>query len=232
MATRPPLEPEPILLALAAIEIGIVEQQARDAGYRWILGVDEAGRGPLAGPVTTAAVLLDLHQLDWCEGLNDSKKLTARRREELSLVVFDRAPATAVQHVHVDEVDRLNVLGASLYGMEQCAREIIEARSMQPEQVFVAVDGKQRLLHYQGPQQALIKGDARSYAIAAASILAKVTRDRWMVELHQRHPDYGFDRHKGYPTAAHLLALQTHGPLDCHRRSFAPVAATIAARKR
>lgn len=232
MATRPQLNSQPPLLALDATEIGSVEQQARDAGYRWILGVDEAGRGPLAGPVTTAAVVLDLDLLDWCVGLDDSKKLTARKREELSLVVFDRAPAVSVHHVHVDEVDRLNVLGASLWGMEHCAELVISRLSLDPAQVFVAVDGKQRLLHYHGPQQAVIKGDARSYAIAAASIIAKVTRDRWMVELHQQHPEYGFDRHKGYPTKAHIKALNEHGPLACHRRSFAPVAATIAARER
>ena len=232
MATRLQLEPERLLFALDATGIGSVEQYARDAGYRWILGVDEAGRGPLAGPVTTAAVVLDLHQLGWCEGLNDSKKLSARRREELSLVVFERAIAASVHHVPVEEVDRLNVLGASLWGMEHCARKVSEALGGGFEQILVVVDGKQRLLHYDGPQQALIKGDARSYAIAAASILAKVARDRWMLELHQKHPDYGFDRHKGYPTAAHLRALKTHGPLDCHRRSFAPVAATIAEWKR
>lgn len=216
------------MFAFEAGPVGCVEQQAKDAGFRWILGVDEVGRGPLAGPVTTGAVLLDLHKLEWCDGLDDSKKLSAFRREELSSIVFERAPGAVFHHVHVPDVDRLNVLGASLWGMEHCAVQLLEAKGMCVDEVFLVVDGRQRLKTYTGKQQAVTKGDARSFAIAAASIIAKVERDRWMTELHIAHPAYGFDRHKGYPTAAHLEALREHGVLDCHRRSFAPVAATLA----
>lgn len=214
-----------------------MEQATRANGFRWIIGVDEVGRGPLVGPVTTAAVLLDLELLDWCEGLDDSKKLSAARRAELSSRVFERAVGATVLHVHADEVDARNVLGASLYGMERCARALLEApppavEAFDASKVLVAVDGRQRLREFEGPQEAFVRGDARSWAIAAASIIAKHARDAWMIELHGRHPDYGFDRHKGYPTPQHLRALEEHGPLDCHRRSFAPVQATIARRGR
>lgn len=207
--------------------IGEIEAQARAAGYRWILGVDEVGRGPLVGPVTTAAVIVDLYQLDWCEGLDDSKKLSELRRDELSSVVFATAPAATIEHVHAAEVDRLNVLGASLWGMETCARRLLSETKIPPGNVYVAVDGRQRLMHYEGEQHAIVRGDARSFAIAAASIIAKVARDRWMLDLHALHPQYGFDSNKGYPTAKHLAALQQYGVLDCHRRSFAPVRATL-----
>ena len=213
--------------------IGSVEQITQARGFRWIIGVDEVGRGPLVGPVTTAAVLLDLEALDWCEGLDDSKKLSAARRAELSARGFERAVSATVMHIHADEVDERNVLGASLYGMERCARALLDAappavEAFDASKVLVAVDGRQRLREFDGPQEAFVRGDARSWAIAAASIIAKHQRDAWMIELHGRFPHYGFDRNKGYPTPQHLRALAEHGPLDCHRRSFAPVQATIA----
>lgn len=215
----------------AELSIGHIESEAHAAGYRWILGVDEAGRGPLAGPVTASAVLLDLHELAWCDGIADSKKLTARRRELLQAQIETQATYVAVQHVHADEVDRRNVLGASLWGMRQCALDVLSRAAASidaPQKILVVVDGKQSLPDFEHAQQAVIKGDARSLAVAAASILAKVTRDAWMCALHDEYPMYGFDQHKGYPTKKHIEALAVHGVCPHHRKSFAPVAATIA----
>lgn len=220
---------------VADLPIGHIETEAHAAGYRWILGVDEAGRGPLAGPVTAAGVLIDLEDLSWCEGLADSKKLTARRREDLRPHIEAQAIGTVVQHVHADEVDRRNVLAASLWGMRHCAETILQRMDLlarEEEKILVVVDGKQILPDFTGAQQAVIKGDARSFAVAAASILAKVTRDAWMRDLHAQFPMYGFDQHKGYPTKMHLEALDVHGVCPHHRKSFAPVSATIARRVR
>lgn len=208
--------------------IGAIEHEAKAHGYSWILGVDEAGRGPLAGPVSTAAVLLNLDELQWCADVNDSKKLTAKRRERLSELVFAHAPACAVHHVDVHDVDRMNVLGASLYGMRHCAQTILDAHAVALDDVLIVVDGKQRLLQPDWHQQAIVKGDARSLAIAAASILAKVHRDAEMDLLHEMYPAYGFDTHRGYGTRRHLEALQRFGASPAHRRSFAPVAAVLA----
>lgn len=216
----------------AEFRIGDIEAKAHAAGYRWVLGVDEAGRGPLAGPVTAGGVLVDLEALDWCAGVADSKTLTARRREALQEVIEREAPYATVQHVSVEEVDRRNVLGASLWAMKSCAELLLSRSELPREQVLVVVDGKQTLVDFGGPQEAVVKGDARSLAVAAASILAKVARDRWMITLHEDFPMYGFDRHKGYPTKMHLQALRAHGASPHHRRSFAPVAATIDAHKR
>lgn len=216
----------------ADLRIGYIEAEARAAGYRWVLGVDEAGRGPLAGPVTAGGVLVDLHSLDWCVGVADSKKLTPRRREELRAVIEREAPSATIQHVSVDEVDRRNVLGASLWAMRHCALTLLSSSQLPREAVLVVVDGRQSLLDFDGPQEAVIKGDALSLAVGAASILAKVARDQWMIALHEEFPMYGFDRHKGYPTKMHLQALREHGASPHHRTSFAPVAATIAERKR
>ncbi len=168
-----------------------------------VAGVDEAGRGPLAGPVVAAAVILDdLHPI---AGLNDSKKLSASRREAL-----------------FDEIDRLNILQATLLAM----RRAVQGLRLKPAKVLV--DGN-RLPPLEVLAEAIVGGDAKVAAISAASILAKVTRDRQLVELHARHPEYGFDRHKGYGTADHLAALRRHGALPVHRRSFAPVAQALAA---
>lgn len=214
---------------LADLPIGHIEEEARAAGYRWVLGVDEAGRGPLAGPVTAGAVLLDLQALEWCTGITDSKKLTARARETFATVIEQRAPHAFVAHVSAQEVDRQNILAASLSGMRTCALSIIEEAQLSAEEFLVVVDGKQALPEFSFPQQAVIKGDARSLAVAAASVLAKVKRDAWMMALHAEYPVYGFDRHKGYPTKMHLAALQEYGACAHHRKSFAPVAATFDA---
>lgn len=216
----------------AALRIGHVETEALAAGYRWILGVDEAGRGPLAGPVTAAGVLIDLQSMAWCDGITDSKKLTARARTQFCDTIFAHAEHVVCEHISVQEVDRMNVLAASLWGMRRCAEEILAVRDVDPKKLLVIVDGKQMLPDFAFAQQALVKGDARSLAVASASVVAKVRRDAWMQELHEAYPVYGFDRHKGYPTKMHLEALQKHGACPHHRRSFAPVAATIEAKRR
>lgn len=185
-----------------------------------IAGVDEAGRGPLAGPVTVAAVIL--HPDRPIDGLNDSKKLTEARREALYPQIIESVLAWRIEFVECDEIDRLNILQATLTGM----RRALEGLS--PAADTAKIDGNQIPRGLPCPAVALVGGDALEPAIMAASILAKVARDRRMCELHLRHPQYGFDRHKGYPSPAHLAALATHGPCPEHRRSYAPVRAAIA----
>lgn len=180
-----------------------------------IAGVDEAGRGPLAGPVMVAAVILDPRNLP--QGLDDSKRLSARRREQLFQPICDSAISFSIQSIAPDEIDRLNILQATLTGMHRA----VAALAVTPE--LVLIDGNQIPRGLSQSAQALVGGDALEPAISAASILAKVARDRYMVELHARYPQYGFDRHKGYPTPDHLAALQAHGPCPEHRRSFAPI---------
>jgi len=185
-----------------------------------VAGVDEAGRGPLAGPVVAAAVILDdLHPI---AGLNDSKKLSASRREALFDEIRAKALCCSVAEASVEEIDRLNILQATLLAM----RRAVQGLRLKPAKVLV--DGN-RLPPLEVLAEAIVGGDAKVAAISAASILAKVTRDRQLVELHARHPEYGFDRHKGYGTADHLAALRRHGVLPVHRRSFAPVAQALAA---
>jgi ribonuclease HII len=192
------------------------ENQLRAGGHRLIAGIDEAGRGPLAGPVCVAAVILPeefTHPL-----LNDSKKLGEKRREEL------HAELTADPRIHwhcetvaAAEIDRVNILQATWLGMRRCAL------ALSPRPDAVLIDGRP-VRDFPVPQRALVKGDSLSFSIAAASIIAKVTRDRLMLELAARHPGYGFEIHKGYPTPAHLAALQRLGACAEHRASFAPVA--------
>jgi len=184
-----------------------------------VAGVDEAGRGPLAGPVVAAAVILDPRQP--IAGLADSKKLTARRRERLFDAIRAKALCCAVAEASVEEIDRLNILQATLLAMQRA----VAGLRLPPAKVLV--DGN-RLPRLAMRAEAVVGGDARVAAISAASILAKVTRDRWCVEVDAQWPQYGFAAHKGYGTAAHLAALQAHGPCALHRRSFAPVAAALA----
>ncbi|MBA4260623.1 MAG: ribonuclease HII [Comamonadaceae bacterium] len=184
-----------------------------------IAGVDEAGRGPLAGPVVAAAVILD--DLKPIKGLADSKQLTARRREKLYDEIRGRALCCSVALATVEEIDRLNILQATLLAMQRA----VQGLRLKPHKVLV--DGN-RLPALDMLAEAIVSGDALVPAISAASIVAKVTRDRLLDELHQQHPAYGFDRHKGYGTAEHLRALQAHGALAEHRRSFAPVARVLA----
>ena len=184
-----------------------------------VAGVDEAGRGPLAGPVVAAAVILDPRQP--IAGLADSKKLTAPRRERLFDAIRAKALCCAVAEASVEEIDRLNILQATLLAMQRA----VAGLRLPPAKVLV--DGN-RLPRLAMRAEAVVGGDARVAAISAASILAKVTRDRWCVEVDAQWPQYGFSAHKGYGTAAHLAALQAHGPCALHRRSFAPVAAALA----
>lgn len=181
-------------------------------------GVDEAGRGPLAGPVGAAAVILDPRQ--GIAGLADSKKLTARRREQLFDQIQDKALCCAIGQASVEEIDRLNILQATLLAMQRAVAglRLVPAR--------VLVDGN-RLPRLPMLAEAIIGGDAKVPAISAASILAKVHRDRWCEQIDAEYPQYGFAAHKGYGTAAHLAALRQHGPTPWHRRSFAPVAQAL-----
>jgi len=194
------------------------ENQLRAAGFRRVAGIDEAGRGPLAGPVCVAAVVLPegfAHPV-----LNDSKQLSEAKRARLyEELTKDATVRWHCVSVEPDEIDRINILQATWVGMRTAAL----ALSPQPDAVLI--DGrpvKSFPLH----QVALVKGDSLSYSIAAASIIAKVTRDRIMTELAEAHPEYGFEIHKGYPTPQHLAALRKHGPCRHHRRSFGPVAQT------
>lgn len=180
-----------------------------------VAGVDEAGRGPLAGPVVAAAVILDDHKP--IKGLADSKKLTALRREKLFDEIRAKALCCSVALATVEEIDRLNILQATMLAMQRAVKGL----RLKPAKVLV--DGN-RLPVLDVVAEAIVSGDALVQAISAASILAKVTRDRMLGELHAQHPLYGFDRHKGYGTAQHLAALREFGPLPEHRRSFAPVA--------
>lgn len=180
----------------------------------FVAGVDEAGRGPLAGPVIAAAVILDPTQP--LDGLRDSKKMTDRQRELAFESLHRHAIAIGVGQADSREIDELNILHATMLAM----RRAVEALTCRPDSVLV--DGN-RCPELLVPVDAIIGGDGTVPSISAASIIAKVTRDRIMLELHERYPVYGFDRHKGYPTKAHRLALSLHGPMAEHRRSFAPV---------
>lgn len=179
-----------------------------------IAGVDEVGRGPLAGDVVAAAVILDPARP--IAGLRDSKKLTEKRREELAVQIREQAIAWAVTRASVAEIDELNILHASMLAMKRA----VEALNPQPG--YVLVDGN-RLPVWSYASEPVVKGDDRVPAIAAASILAKVQRDNELVALEEQYPGYGFAKHKGYPTAAHLAALRELGVTSVHRRSFAPV---------
>lgn len=179
-----------------------------------VCGVDEAGRGPLAGAVFAAAVILDERRP--VSGLNDSKKLSAKKREQLTLEIKEKALAWAVARAEVEEIDCINILQASLLAM----RRAVESLALKPTEVLV--DGN-RCPDLTMPTRAIVRGDASVAQIAAASILAKTARDADMLLLHGTYPHYGFDRHKGYPTADHLEALRCHGVSPIHRRSFGPV---------
>lgn len=183
-----------------------------------VAGVDEAGRGPLAGPVVAAAVILDeLHPI---AGLADSKKLTPARREKLYDEIRAKALCFSIAQASVQEIDELNILQATLLAM----RRAVLGLRLKP--IRVLVDGN-RLPVLEVAAEAIVKGDALVPAISAASILAKVYRDQWCRQIHSEFPQYGFDGHKGYGTAAHMAALLEHGACIHHRRSFAPVAQTL-----
>lgn len=200
-------------------------RNARQAVLDWgntglLAGVDEAGRGPLAGPVLAAAVILD--DLKPIKGLADSKVLSARKREILFDEIRAKALCFAIAHASVAEIEELNILQATLLAM----RRAVAGLRLKPK--LVLVDGNQ-LPQLPMQAQTIVRGDALVAAISAASILAKVQRDRWCLELDQQYPQYGFARHKGYGTTAHLAALRLHGACPQHRKTFGPVAALLAA---
>ncbi len=181
-------------------------------GARWIAGLDEAGRGCLAGPVVAAAVVLAPGTR--IAGLDDSKKLTPAVRDELVAVIGTEALAVGVGQCSPGEIDALNILWASVEAMRRAVLDL----ALEPD--LLLIDGSTAIPDAPWPQETVIKGDARSLSIAAASVVAKVTRDRLMTRLHEDFPAYGWAGHKGYPTAAHYAALRTHGPSPHHRRSF------------
>ena len=199
------------------------KRHSRQRALRWdvsalVAGVDEAGRGPLAGPVVAAAVILD--ELQPIRGLGDSKTISPRKRERLYDEIRAKALACCIAEASVEEIDRLNILQATLLAMQRA----VDGLRLPPRKVLV--DGN-RLPRLTMPAEAIVKGDATVLAISAASILAKVHRDRLCLALHDAHPAYGFATHKGYPTSAHLAALQAHGACEAHRRSYAPVRAVL-----
>ncbi|MEL0611740.1 ribonuclease HII [Marinomonas arenicola] len=180
-----------------------------------LAGADEAGRGPLAGEVVAAAVILDPNKP--IAGLADSKKLTEKKREALFVEIQEKALAYAVASASIEEIDQLNILHASMLAMSRAVNQL----SVRAEHVLI--DGNRVPKDLPCPAEAVVKGDARHAAISAASILAKVTRDRDIVKMAAQYPQYGFEKHKGYPTAQHLAALELYGITPIHRRTFGPV---------
>lgn len=185
-----------------------------------IAGIDEAGRGPLAGPVVVAAVVFPPGRTP-VNGLDDSKALTEKQREALYPRILEHALAWNIVFVEAAEIDRRNIFHATLHGMREALLGVAHAADC------ARIDGNRLPKDLPCPAEAWVGGDARDRSIMAASILAKVIRDRRMLELHARYPQYGFDRHKGYPSPQHLAALRAHGPCPEHRRSFAPVRAVL-----
>ena len=184
----------------------------------WVCGVDEAGRGPLVGAVIAGAVVLDPENL--IEGLKDSKKLSPARREYLYEQIMQKAKAWGIGEASPAEIDEINILQATMLAMRRAIEDLTTRLGAWPDKALI--DGN-RCPELPIAAEAIVKGDAKEPAISAASILAKVTRDRQMQELHERHPQYGFAQHMGYPTEAHFAALQNFGVCSEHRRSFAPV---------
>ena len=193
-------------------EMKYYENKLYREGYSYIAGTDEAGRGPMAGPLVAAAVILpqDVEII----GIDDSKKLTAKKREELYWIIKDKAIEVQVTFIDVETVDRLNVYQASKKAMTECIKKMHQVD-------YILTDAMP--LNINIPFLDIIKGDSKSVSIAAASIIAKVERDNYMIELDKQYPQYGFKNHKGYVTKEHLEAIKKYGVLDIHRRSFAPV---------
>ncbi|KIY20883.1 MULTISPECIES: ribonuclease HII [Mesobacillus] len=195
------------------VEMTLFERKYWSEGFKLIAGIDEAGRGPLAGPVVAGAVILP--EDFYLPGLNDSKKLSKAKREEFFDIIHNQALSVGVGIIEAAEIDEINILEASKKAMLQATAQL----KILPD--FLLIDAVKLETPY--PFEALIKGDARSVSIAAASVIAKVTRDRLMMELDDRYPQYGFQANMGYGTAAHLTALKEHGVTDHHRKTFAPV---------
>ena len=188
------------------------ENTAKSKGFKLVCGVDEAGRGPLAGPVCAAAVILPEDCV--IDGLNDSKKLTEKKRELLYDVIIEKAVAYCVAFGSVEEIEEHNILNATYIAMNRA----IDGLSQKAD--FALIDGNRVPKGISVPCETVVKGDAKSCSIAAASILAKVTRDRLLLEYAEKYPEYGFENHKGYGTAAHYDAIRQHGVLPIHRMSF------------
>lgn len=189
-----------------------LEKEAAAAGYSRVCGIDEAGRGPLAGPVCAAAVILP----EGCviDGLNDSKKLSEKKREALFEKIRERAVTYGIAFASVEEIERFNILEAAFLAMRRAAEQLSPAAD------FALVDGNRAPKGLTTPCWTVVKGDSLSASIAAASILAKVTRDRYMLELDKTYPQYGFQKHKGYGTRAHIDSIKAFGPSPVHRLSF------------
>jgi ribonuclease HII len=194
-----------------------LEEAARSRGALRIAGLDEVGRGPLFGPVVAAAVILPRGCL--LPGLNDSKKLSKKKRAELDVEIRASAVNWAIAEVDAETIDRINIRQASLLAMRRAVGQL----ALSPD--FLLIDGRDTI-DWEGPQQAVIRGDGASFSIAAASVLAKVYRDRLLVELDRDYPGYGLAQNKGYPCPEHLAALERLGPTPLHRKSFGPVAQT------
>lgn len=193
------------------IDLWKLENEIYDSGETLLCGVDEAGRGPLAGPVCAAAVSLP-RGLE-IEGLNDSKKLSEKKREELFDIICSSAVSFGIAFASVDEIEKLNILNAAMLAMNRAIERL------EPAPTLALIDGN-RDSAIKMPSRCVVKGDAKCADIAAASILAKVTRDRYMLEMAERYPQYGFEKHKGYGTKAHYAALRELGPCPIHRMSF------------
>lgn len=189
----------------------IIEKEKKTEGYNLICGVDEAGRGPLAGAVYAAAVILPQDIV--IPGLNDSKKLSEKRREELFEIIIEKAKAYSIASVGEKRIDEINILNATFEAMNKAVNSL----SIQPD--YVLIDGN-RIKGMSIPHETVVKGDAKSASIAAASILAKVSRDRYITKLAEKYPEYRFEKHKGYGTAAHNEAILKYGPCEIHRRTF------------
>jgi len=204
-----------LLIDLPEIDQNYFETQLYKEGLFKIAGVDEVGRGCLAGPVVAASVILPKN----CQikGINDSKKLSAKKRDELFDVIFENAVGYGIGVVSSEEVDKINILQASLKAM----RIAVDSLAVKPD--CLLIDGNQALKEYKLPQRVIVKGDMRSISVGAASIVAKVTRDRMMAEIEKKYPKFKFSIHKGYGTKLHLSELVEHGPTPIHRKTFAGV---------
>ncbi len=188
------------------------ENKALDSGYTAVCGVDEAGRGPLAGPVYAAAVILPAGKI--IDGVNDSKKLSEKKREQLFDVIVEQALAFSVAYATAKEIDEVNILNATYLAMQRA----VDGLPLSAD--YAMIDGNRMPPHLHIPGETIIKGDAKSASIAAASILAKVSRDRYMLEMAQNYPQYQFEKHKGYGTKLHYEMLDKFGPCDIHRQTF------------
>lgn len=190
----------------------INENELRQKGYNHICGIDEAGRGPLCGPVVASAVILDKDII--IEGVNDSKKLTEKKREELYEKIMSNAFSVGVGMADINEIEELNILGATKLAMTRAVEDL----KIKPD--YVLIDGNQNVKTIEIEQQTLVSGDSKSLSIACASIIAKVTRDRLLRDMDEKYPEYGFAKHKGYGTKAHIEAIKKYGITDIHRPSF------------